>query len=391
MPVILIVDDTPENLTMFSELLMPFYTVRTVTSGSRALSSITNHKPDLILLDILMPGMDGYQVIQRLKADPNTADIPVIFLTSLSDAADEARGLALGALDYITKPINPALTLARVKNHIDLKSTRENLHAHRAALDLEMTRRADDAHVLQEMSIRTLSCIAEFRNTGVGNHMERTYNYMRVLCSALSEHPEWRERLPEDVIRGLIYAAPLHDIGKLAIPDALLKKERALTEEEEETMRAHTWLGSYALAKIGIGVTAPLLDIGRMIAVGHHERWDGTGYPGRLAGEEIPLPARIMALVDRFDTLLVEERPAPDPAVPAKASDAWHIERVVAKIFSEQGTLFDPSLIRVFSGCVPAFSALALIHLEQLRQQIPGDLFGACQRPAGIQDGFSNG
>jgi putative two-component system response regulator len=378
MPVILIVDDTPENLAMFSEIFMPFYTVKTVTSGFRALKSISNHKPDLILLDILMPGMDGYQVIQRLKVDPNTADIPVIFLTSLSDASDEARGLSLGALDYITKPINPALALARVKNHIDLKSTRENLHAQRAALDLEITRRADDAHVLQEVSIRTLSCIAEFRNTGVGNHMERTYNYMRVLCSALSGHPQWRERLPEDVMRGLIYAAPLHDIGKLAIPEALLKNEHALTGEEAEMLRAHTWLGSSALAKIGTGVTAPLLDIGRMIAVGHHERWDGTGYPQGLAEEEIPLPARIMALVDRFDTLLVEERPGLDPAVPAKVSDARHIERVVEKIFSEQGTFFDPSLVSVFRGCVPAFSALAMIHLEQLRQQAPVDLFGVC-------------
>lgn len=378
MPVILIVDDTPENLAMFSEIFMPFYTVKTVTSGFRALKSISNHKPDLILLDILMPGMDGYQVIQRLKVDPNTADIPVIFLTSLSDASDEARGLSLGALDYITKPINPALALARVKNHIDLKSTRENLHAQRAALDLEITRRADDAHVLQEVSIRTLSCIAEFRNTGVGNHMERTYNYMRVLCSALSGHPQWRERLPEDVMRGLTYAAPLHDIGKLAIPEALLKNEHALTGEEAEMLRAHTWLGSSALAKIGTGVTAPLLDIGRMIAVGHHERWDGTGYPQGLAEEEIPLPARIMALVDRFDTLLVEERPGLDPAVPAKVSDARHIERVVEKIFSEQGTFFDPSLVSVFRGCVPAFSALAMIHLEQLRQQAPVDLFGVC-------------
>jgi putative two-component system response regulator len=363
---------------MFSEIFMPFYTVKTVTSGFRALKSISNHKPDLILLDILMPGMDGYQVIQILKVDPNTADIPVIFLTSLSDASDEARGLSLGALDYITKPINPALALARVKNHIDLKSTRENLHAQRAALDLEITRRADDAHVLQEVSIRTLSCIAEFRNTGVGNHMERTYNYMRVLCSALSGHPQWRERLPEDVMRGLIYAAPLHDIGKLAIPEALLKNEHALTGEEAEMLRAHTWLGSSALAKIGTGVTAPLLDIGRMIAVGHHERWDGTGYPQGLAEEEIPLPARIMALVDRFDTLLVEERPGLDPAVPAKVSDARHIERVVEKIFSEQGTFFDPSLVSVFRGCVPAFSALAMIHLEQLRQQAPVDLFGVC-------------
>ena len=308
----------------------------------------------------------------RSGGAPRSLTFPEVF------GRNSSRGLSLGALDYITKPINPALALARVKNHIDLKSTRENLHAQRAALDLEITRRADDAHVLQEVSIRTLSCIAEFRNTGVGNHMERTYNYMRVLCSALSGHPQWRERLPEDVMRGLIYAAPLHDIGKLAIPEALLKNEHALTGEEAEMLRAHTWLGSSALAKIGTGVTAPLLDIGRMIAVGHHERWDGTGYPQGLAEEEIPLPARIMALVDRFDTLLVEERPGLDPAVPAKVSDARHIERVVEKIFSEQGTFFDPSLVSVFRGCVPAFSALAMIHLEQLRQQAPVDLFGVC-------------
>ena len=384
MSVILIVDDSPENLTVFSELLMPFYTVRTVTSGARALRSIANYKPDLILLDILMPEMDGYEVIRKLKSDPDMADIPVIFLTSLSESADEARGLALGALDYITKPINPALALARIKTHIDLKFTRENLHAHRAALDLEITRRADAAHVLQEMSIRALSCIAELRDAGAGSHMQRTYNYMRVLCSALSDHPSWKERLPEDVIYGLIHAASLHDIGKLAISDALLKNDRVLTAEEEEMVRAHTLLGSYALEKIGLGVTAPLLDIGRMIAVGHHERWDGTGYPHGLAGEDIPLPARIMALVDRFDTLLVDALPVPEPPVSDKDADAAHIGRVVAKILSEQGTVFDPALIAVFTGCVPAFSALAMIHLEQLRQPTPGGLFGEYKKFSSI-------
>jgi putative two-component system response regulator len=368
MPVILIVDDTPENLSAFSELLMPLYTVRTVTSGERALKSIRKQQPDLVLLDILMPGMNGYEVINAIKSDRKTADIPVIFLTALGDAADEAYGLSLGALDYIIKPINPAITLIRIKTHIDLKFAKENLNAQRTALDLEMARRADDVHVLQEMSIRTLRCIAELRDADVGSHMQRTQNYMRVLCSALRERPEWRDRLSEEVVYGLIHAVPLHDIGKIAIPDYILRKG-GLSVEEEEMLRMHTLLGSYVLARIGAGASVPMLDIGRTIAAGHHERWDGTGYPRGLVGEGIPVPARIMALVDRFDSLITEERPPGEPA--SQASEATRVERAVSTILMEQSTAFDPSIVDAFSDCAAAFRTLALGHLEQIRQAVP--------------------
>ena len=233
MSTILIVDDTPENLSLLSELLRPHYKVRAASSGQRALQvAASEPRPDLILLDVMMPEMDGYETIRHLQTDACTADIPVIFVTALEGSFDEERGLALGAVDYITKPIKPAIVLARVNTHLELKTARDWLKDRNTALEAEVACRMEENLLIQDVSIRALAHLAEIRDTETGNHLRRTQLYMNTLCQHLQSHPRFTDFLTDHNIQVLVKSAPLHDIGKVGIPDHILLKPGKLTPDE---------------------------------------------------------------------------------------------------------------------------------------------------------------
>ena len=295
-PTLLVVDDRASNIELLIETLGKDYTMRVATDGAATLNSVKKARPDLILLDIMMPGMDGFEVCRRLKDDPALRDIPIIFITALNEDADEARGLALGAVDYITKPFTPAIVRARVRNHLDLKTHRDHLE------ELVKLRTADLERT-QEATIASMALLAEYRDPETGGHIQRTKHYVHSLAVALSaEYPD--ELTPANI--DLLYqSAPLHDIGKVAVRDFILLKPEGLTPEEFSEMKLHTLIGSDVIHKAEAFVgTNSFLRLAREIAESHHERWDGSGYPHGLKGEAIPLSARLMAVADIYDALI---------------------------------------------------------------------------------------
>ncbi|MDP3903125.1 MAG: response regulator, partial [Methylococcaceae bacterium] len=291
MQTILIVDDAPENLSLLSDLLQPYYQVRAANSGLRALrAAITDPQPDLILLDVIMPSMDGYEVISQLKADPHTANIPVIFVTAMESSEDEEHGLALGAMDYITKPIKPAIVLARIKTHLDLKAASDWLHDRNKVLEAEIAQRMEDNLIIQDVTIRALAHLAETRDPETGNHLLRTQSYIQILALQLQNHPRFQHFLTANNIQNMVKSAPLHDIGKVGIPDNILLKPGKLNADEWEVMKTHSYLGFRAIELAEQDAERPLefLNIAKDISRYHHEKWDGSGYPDGLQGDAIP-------------------------------------------------------------------------------------------------------
>lgn len=356
LPTILIVDDSPENLTVLSELLQPNYRVRAATSGEKALRiAATAPRPDLILLDVMMPGMDGYEVFTRLRADPLTSEIPVIFVTAMDSAEAELRGLDVGAVDYIAKPIIPPILLARVHTQLELKQARDWLQDQNAYLETELARRMSENLVVQDVSIHALAHLAEIRDPETGNHLRRTQGYVRALANQLSDHPRFA-----DFLRGRIdqlsKSAPLHDIGKVGIPDSILLKPGKLTPDEWEIMKTHAKLGSDAieLAERDADRSVEFLVLAKDIAHYHHEKWDGSGYPDGLAGDNIPIAARLMALADVFDALISPRvyKPSMD------FSAAFDI------IVAGRGTHFDPDVVDAFFIRFDEFCDIATHYRE---------------------------
>ncbi|MBI4741456.1 MAG: two-component system response regulator [Betaproteobacteria bacterium] len=357
MATILIVDDTPENLLLLSELLQPYYRVRAASSGARVLQiAASDPRPDLILLDVMMPGMDGYEVIGRLKAHPGTAAIPVIFVTALESSRDEERGLALGAVDYITKPIRPAIVLARVKAHLELKAARDWLQNQNAMLEAEVARRMEDNLIVQDVSIRALAHLAEIRDPETGNHLRRTQGYVFTLASQLKQYPRFAGYLSDSHIQALVKSAPLHDIGKVGIPDHILLKPGKLTPEEWGVMKTHSHLGSLAIKQAEEDAERPIefLRLARDIAHYHHEKWDGSGYPEGLSGDAIPLSARLMALADVFDAL-ISRRVYKEP---------FPLEKAVAIIREGRGSHFDPDIVDAFLSRIDDFAVIATQYAD---------------------------
>jgi len=304
---ILIVDDEPTNLMILTGLLQPDFLVRAANSGESALrAAAIEPRPDLVLLDVMMPGMDGYSVLARLRGKPETHDIPVIFLTALAAAEDEERGLLLGAADYITKPIKPAVLLARVSAHLQAKQARDWLRDQNSTLEAEVARRMIENDQTQVVSIRALAHLAEIRDPETGHHILRTQGYVRQLAACLRSNPRFAEKLTDRSIEVLARSAPLHDIGKVGIPDSILLKPGKLTAEEWAIMQTHAKLGSDAIEQAERDIETPLefLSVAKEIARWHHEKWDGSGYPDGLAGDAIPVAARLMALADVFDALI---------------------------------------------------------------------------------------
>ena len=354
---ILIVDDEPTNLSLLTHLLRPEYQVRAANSGENALAAVVSEpKPDLVLLDVMMPGMDGYAVLGRLRNDPATVNIPVVFLTALAGASDEERGLLLGAADYITKPIKPVVLLARVRTQLEAKQARDWLHDRNLLLEAEVSSRMAENDLTQLISIRALAHLAETRDNETGYHIKRTQAYVHVLAVHLRQHPRFAGFLNQHNIDLVTRSAPLHDIGKVGIPDSILHKPGPLTPAEWKIMKTHAKLGSDAIERAESDTEKPLafLILGKEIAHWHHEKWDGSGYPDGLAGESIPVSARLMAVADVFDALISVR--VYKPALSFAKS-----REIIAE---GRGTHFDPDVCEAFLSCFDEFVAIAERYRE---------------------------
>ena len=349
---ILVVDDAPENLSLINQVLKDLYQVKVAADGARALRiAASATPPDLILLDVAMPGMDGYEVCRRLKAVPSTAGIPVIFLTGKTDVDDEQQGFALGAVDYITKPVSPLRLRARVRTHLQLKASADFLKSQNQFLEQEVARRTRDMQAIQDVTVLAMASLAETRDNETGNHIRRTQIYVRSLATQLRDHPRFSSQLDDAMIDLLYKSAPLHDIGKVGIPDRILLKPGPLEADEFEIMKTHTTIGRDAIeeAERRLGMSVPFLRLAKEIAYSHQEKWDGSGYPQGLAGDAIPLAARLMAVADVYDALI--SRRVYKPALPhRKALDIMRGGR---------GTHFDPDVFDAFLAVADDFEATA--------------------------------
>lgn len=349
---ILVVDDNADNLTVLGALLQPAYRVRVANSGQRALKvAASDPVPDLIMLDIMMPGMDGYEVLEALRRNDRTREIPVIFVTAMNEDLDEQRGLELGAADYITKPLRPPIVLARVQTQLELKRAQDWLRNQNAILEAEVARRMAENQISQNVSIHALARLAETRDPETGNHIRRTQEYVRTLAKQLQAHPRFNAFLTDHTIELLAKSAPLHDIGKVGIPDHILLKPGKLTTEEWAIMKTHAKLGSDAIELAEKDTEKPVefLRLAKEIAHWHHERWDGSGYPDGLKGEAIPVSARLMALADVFDAL-ISARVYKPPMPYAQARDI---------IAADRGRHFDPDVVEAFLNSFEQFKAIA--------------------------------
>jgi putative two-component system response regulator len=366
---ILVVDDTRLNLAVMSAILKKHYGVEVASSGQAALELISSGMmPDLILLDIVMPGLDGYEVCRRLKADPITAKIPVIFLTANVASDDEEKGFALGAVDYITKPIRQNVVLARIRTHLQLKASADFLEDKAAFLEEEVARRSEEIEVIQDVTILAMASLAETRDNETGNHIRRTQFYVRALAKKLRTHKRFAEFLTDRVIKILFKSAPLHDIGKVGIPDHILLKPGKFTPEEFDVMKAHTTLGRDAIiqAERRLGIKVEFLNFAKEIAYSHQEKWDGSGYPEGLSGDAIPVSARIMAVADVYDAL-ISARPYKRP---------MSHEKAVELIWEGRNSHFDPDMVDAFIEIQNEFFSISQQYkdsdadIEEKTQQI---------------------
>ncbi len=363
---ILIVDDVPENIDVLSGILGSEYRVKAALNGEKALRiAASGCSPDLILLDIMMPGMDGYQVCQKLKAEKGTQNIPVMFVTALGEVEDEQKGLELGAVDYITKPISPPIVKARVHNHLILKKHQDQLEE----LVKERTREVVNT---QDVTIHSLAVLAETRDNETGGHIMRTQGYVRLLAEHLQEHPNYRDFLGNENIHLLYKSAPLHDIGKVGIADSILLKPGSLTKEEFAEMKKHTVYGRDAILKgeeslLGDATTS-FLRVAREIAYTHHEKWDGSGYPQGLVGEEIPVAGRLMVVADIYDALISKRVYKP---VFSHARAVQIITEGDGRVIPEH---FDPVVLEAFVALQEGFREVALrfADFDEEREMLVG-------------------
>lgn len=345
---VLIVDDAEENIDILVNTLEDTYDLRVATNGERAVEVAGREMPDLILMDVMMPQVDGYEACERLKADPETSGIPLIFLTALSRHEEEARGLSLGAIDFIVKPFNPELIKVRVQNHIALKY-------HQDLLEQMVKERTSQLLKTQEVTIKSMGTLAEYRDPETGGHINRTQQYVRILLKALGQQPEYCEALSEDIIDLVARSAPLHDIGKVGVHDDILLKPGKLTSEEFEEMKLHTVYGKNVIEKAQneLGRDS-FLRFAKDIAYTHHERWDGTGYPRGLAGEAIPLWGRVMAAADVYDALISKRVYKP----PLPHAEAKRI------IIESRGSHLDPAIVDAFLSVEDEFLETARMHAD---------------------------
>jgi putative two-component system response regulator len=320
-PTILIVDDTPDNIMLLSRLLKDRYNTKVANNGSTALQiAASTPSLDLILLDVMMPGLDGYETCRQLKANPATADIPVIFLTAKNQVEDEAMGLSLGAVDYIAKPISPPILFARVATQLSLRNARRELEEHNQNLEKLVQERTAQLYLMQEAIIVAMASMAESRDQETGR------------------------------------SAPLHDIGKVGIPDRILLKPGNLDREEFEVMKMHAVYGrdTIMLVEKHIGGSNSFLMFAREIAHSHQEKWDGSGYPQNLSGEQIPLSARLMAVADVYDALISKRVYKP----------AFTHQQALDVMRKGRGSHFDPDVLDAFFEIEGEFAAIAVAYAD---------------------------
>ncbi len=332
---VLVVDDTAENIDLLVAALRDEYLVKAAINGEMALKIVEKSPPDIILLDIMMPGIDGFEVCRRLKANYVTRTIPVIFVTAMIDAADEILGLELGAADYITKPISPPIVKARIKTQLALADQNREL-------ERKVQQRTQQLDETRLQIVQRLGRAAEYKDNETGLHVIRMswYTYKLALAAGMSEADA----------NLLMHAAPMHDIGKIGIPDEILKKKGRLDEAELAIMRTHSQIG----AEIIGDDPSELLQLAKTVALTHHEKWDGTGYPHGLAGEEIPSVGRIVAIADVFDAL-TSERPY---------KKAWTVSEAIEFMNSQAGHQFDPHLMQLFNQILPDIIAIQQQYAE---------------------------
>lgn len=334
---VLIVDDVKTNIDVLLETLGDEYEVSVAMDGPSALEYIYEDPPDLILLDIMMPGMDGYEVCKELKDNITTRPIPVIFVTAMGEIEDETKGFELGAVDYITKPISPSIVRARARTHLAL-------YDQNRVLEEKVRQRTTELNATRLEIIRHLGRAAEFKDNETGLHVVRMSYYSKLIAQAGGLSDEHAELL--------LNAAPMHDVGKIGIPDSVLKKPGKLDDEEWEIMKQHTVMGVEILGDR----ISDLLQMARLIAHTHHEKWNGKGYPQGLSGKNIPVESRIVAIADVFDAL-TNERPY---------KDAWPVEDAVALIEKESGEHFDPKFVNAFKTALPEILVIKEQYGEEM-------------------------
>jgi putative two-component system response regulator len=350
---IMFVDDNTTNLAVGKNILQETYDVLTVNSGERALQILEKLLPDLILLDIDMPDMDGIETIKRIKANNAASDVPVIFLTARGDANSELDGLTLGAVDYIHKPFSAPLLLKRIEIHLLMREQNDRLQDYNDNLQKMVEEKTVNIQRLQDTFITTFSELVEFRDENTGGHIVRTQLYLKALAEKMLEKNVYPGEIEAKDIGLLVQSAQLHDVGKINIPDAILNKRGKLTDEEFEIMKRHTTLGKEAIAKIMAKVDEnQFLHHAAIMAYSHHERWDGKGYPLGLAGEAIPIQGRLMAIPDVYDAL-ISERPYKPPFSHEKATEI---------VVAGKGTQFDPLLVDLFQE--------AALEFEKITKQV---------------------
>ena len=319
------VDDIPDNIEVLRWVLLDDYQVMAATHGKKALKIAQgNLKPDLILLDVMMPDIDGYEVCRQLKSDPRTAKIPVIFLTTRDEAENEKKGFEIGAVDYIHKPIKPSIVQARVRTHL-------SLYNQNCLLEEKVRERTLELQETRLEITQRLGRAAEFRDNETGMHVIRMGHYSRLIANALNVSKDWSDMI--------LHAAPMHDVGKIGIPDKILLKPGQLNPKEWETMKTHATIGGQIFSE----GQSSIMKMSHTIALTHHEKWDGSGYPKGLMGENIPLEGRIVAVADVFDAL-TSERPY---------KKAWSVEKSLALIEMESGKHFDPQVVQAFLKIIP--------------------------------------
>ncbi|MFH1021062.1 MAG: HD domain-containing phosphohydrolase [Pseudomonadota bacterium] len=356
---VLLVDDTRENLDVLVGAMAGAYDIVVAMDGRTALDISRNSPPDLILLDIMMPGLDGYEVCRQLKGSPATRDIPVIFLSALTEISSKSTGFQLGAVDYITKPFDVEEVRVRVKTHLSLRLAQQQLVRQNEILEKRVRERTRELALTQEVTIDSIAALAEYRDPETGDHIMRTKNYVLLLATHLRSHPRFREILDDTTVDLLCRSAPLHDIGKVGVHDAILLKPGSLTAEEFEEMKRHTIYGRDALAaaEMKLGGNS-FLRTAKELTHTHHEKWDGSGYPQGLKGENIPLSGRLMALADVYDAL-ISKRPY-KPAFPHQEA-----VRIISK--GDGRTMpyhFDPDILAAFVKLEDEFRKTAILHPE---------------------------
>ncbi len=350
---ILVIDDESINLQAIRNALSGHFSIKACKSGAEAFAMLKSGMiPDLILLDISMPEMDGYETLELIYSVSEFKEIPVIFVTASDSFSDEEKGFQMGAVDYITKPIRPTIVLERVKVHLELKAARDILNMKNFWLENEIYQKISENQLIQEAALDVISQLVETRDYNTGNHISRTKMYVELIARTLSKTEKYKNYLTEDYIQQVVKASVLHDIGKIGIPDMVLMKPTKLTPEEYELMKSHCIIGVRSIQKAlhkyiqnmenkHMNERPSLIrffDEAIRIVNFHHEKWDGTGYPEGLKGEEIPISARMMMLADIFDALTSVR----------VYKAAWSFEASAEWIESHSGTFFDPEIVAVF-------------------------------------------